>query len=235
MANPSLRFRTGLAAGLLLLSFVVVLLISRGYQHSIRPLQQPLEQLPVQLGDWYGVDQPTLDPRTVGVLGADEVLGRQYTNQIKNESLALHIAAWTKPMEIPDPAPHHPEACYTGAGFEVVDRKIDTFETTNGKLRVELIRYRQADLLIATAHWFQIGDQIMLNKSEGRKAHQSLWGKPEWPSTIKVLVHLDNVQSLEALHAELQEFIPLVYAWTSQLDASESHTADDSQLASHVQ
>lgn len=233
MLSSSLKRRVILAAGLLVVTFSVGYVVNLGYQHTIRPLSVPLSNLPEQLGDWDGVDQAALDPRTAGVLGADEVLGRLYTNRANNESLSLHLAAWTTPQEIPDPAPHHPEACYTGAGFAVVDRRIETFQTPDGDLRVELIRYHQGESDVVTAHWFQFGSNVILNKNEGRKVQQTLWGRSEWPSTLKVLIHLDGARGLETLHDELSDFIPFVYAWTSKLDKPASTSTDTPQLANH--
>ena len=230
--------RIGLTVVLLVIGFGVTTWVSHGYEHTIRPPARPLEELPSNLGDWHGEELPDLDERTVGVLGADSTLGRRYTNPKTNESVSLHFAIWSTEMDIPDPAPHPPQACYTGVGFEIQGSQTlgpddfnDEGDVLGENFQAELVRYEQAGKSVATLHWFQIGPDVFTDKSDGRSVHQSLWGVSEWPSTLKVLIHIDDARNLEMAKRTISGFVPLVYAWTSKLDQAPAAEKESVQVA----
>ncbi|MEW4490822.1 exosortase C-terminal domain/associated protein EpsI [Thalassoglobus sp. JC818] len=222
---PKSRFI--LVGALLLICFVCVQLVSRGYEHSIRPIAQPVSELPTVLGKWTGVDQDELDERTAGVLGADQTLGRTYSST-DGEQASVHLAVWSSIDDVVDPAPHHPETCYTGAGYKVEDRFIEDLETPHGAVRVEYLLLDLNGAKVVTAHWFQIGKDVIVNKNEGRKVHQSLWGSSEWPATVKVLMQISK-SSLQDGKLVLDDLIKEVFGWTSRLDQP---TQDTSALTS---
>lgn len=72
-------------------------------------LQQSLESLPRQLGDWEGTDRPVTDPRS---LYADQHLQRLYVNTKSQQSLLVWIAY----SEQGEDRGHHPEVCMAVAG-----------------------------------------------------------------------------------------------------------------------
>ncbi|TWT57730.1 hypothetical protein KOR42_10960 [Thalassoglobus neptunius] len=221
-AEQASKTRFLLVGALLLVSFVSVQLVSRGYEHSIRPIAKPVSELPTVLGKWTGVDQDQLDERTAGVLGADQTLGRTYSST-DGEKASVHLAVWSSIDDVVDPAPHHPETCYTGAGYKVENRFIENLETPQGEVRVEYLLLDLNGSKVVTAHWFQIGKDVIVNKNEGRKVHQSLWGSSEWPATVKVLMQISK-SNLQDGKLALDDLIKEVYGWTSQLDQSEQNT-----------
>lgn len=83
-----------------------------------------LDQIPLQIGDWEGVDRPVSvdDYRRFGFVG---MASREYANRRTGQRVTLSLV--TGP-----PGPicvHAPEICYPGAGYEVLaDRRPRTLE-----------------------------------------------------------------------------------------------------------
>jgi hypothetical protein len=73
------------------------------------PLRQPLVELPLQLGDWQGVDRPVTDQDW---LYADEHLQRTYINQKRRQALTLWLVYSQRGAD----RGHHPEVCMMVAG-----------------------------------------------------------------------------------------------------------------------
>jgi hypothetical protein len=73
------------------------------------PLTQPLATVPLELGDWRGVDRPIDDP--ILMIG-DERLQRTYTHRRRGQQVSLWIV-YSKEGE---DRGHHPEVCMAVSG-----------------------------------------------------------------------------------------------------------------------
>jgi EpsI family protein len=86
------------------------------------PLSRPLAHIPLLLGEWNGRDE-TIPPDLLMAIGAQDTLKRTYrrSRHGKEEEIHLYIAYFGG---IRGTAPHHPDVCMPGAGFQNVSNEI---------------------------------------------------------------------------------------------------------------
>jgi EpsI family protein len=80
---------------------------------------EALAGLPMQIGDWTGLEAP-IDEAIVRATDTDAHVSRRYVRN-NAESVYLWIAAGVKARDL---MPHHPEVCYTGSGWTVVGHDV---------------------------------------------------------------------------------------------------------------
>ena len=117
---------------------------------EIVPLSQELKTIPKELGDWTGVDIP-FTAETLTAIGAEDTLRRSYAARRGTQKVTvdLYIAYFGG---IRGTAPHHPDVCMPGAGWNILDRDLimvrvkgfgdeplevhkDVFEKTSGQTK----------------------------------------------------------------------------------------------------
>ena len=89
--------------------------IQRGLNEG-RAAVVPLEKVPLEVGDWTGVDT-AIDEQIARVTGADKIVTRRYTN--RNTGVVIDVILLFGPagnMFI-----HAPTLCYPDAGFDTVE------------------------------------------------------------------------------------------------------------------
>ena len=88
------------------------------------PLSQPLKTIPLDLGEWKGTDQEIpLDE--LKKIGAIDTLMRGYEREAfgRRSRVGLYIAYFGG---VRGTAPHHPDICMPGAGWDILDREMPT-------------------------------------------------------------------------------------------------------------
>ncbi len=110
-------------------------------------LQDPLPpgtlgKLPLQIGDWTGMDVP-LDPAVVEATDADQVLNRRYERP-GGDSVLLYISNGVRARDL---VPHRPEVCYPGSGWTLLGTK--TYEPDGadpGAFRYRILKFERGGL-----------------------------------------------------------------------------------------
>lgn len=122
-SSSSFSVASGVAIALLLLSGVGYRTLAAGYADLSGGIPLPrgtLKQLPLQIGDWAGIEVP-LDERIVEATDTDDLVNRRYVRSNGRDAVSLFIACG---LRMRDLAPHRPEVCYPGAGWTVDDRRV---------------------------------------------------------------------------------------------------------------
>ena len=166
-------------------SYVAVDYVQSGYEVEVQPPAVPLESIPMQLGQWTG-EAVELADETAQVLRAHSHINRIYRDPIGRE-ISLHIGIWTNP-EYGVSAPHHPTVCYPAAGWEIMSRQGSEVSTAAGSIPAEMIHFQREGAQVVTAHWYQIGDLRYTSSDNIGTQSLRMWGRHEWPCTVKVLL-----------------------------------------------
>ncbi len=79
-----------------------------------------IKDVPVQVGDWVGVDQEAIDAREREVAGVDAAISRTYTNRITGETVGIFLASGY----FRNVAQHTPNQCFPAAGYVQKNKEI---------------------------------------------------------------------------------------------------------------
>lgn len=122
-SSSSFGVASGVAIALLVLSGVGYRTLAAGYADLSGGTPLPsgtLKQLPLQIGDWAGLEVP-LDERIVEATDTDDLVNRSYAHLNGKDKVFLFLACGIRMRDL---APHRPEVCYPGAGWTVDDRRV---------------------------------------------------------------------------------------------------------------
>lgn len=147
---------------------------------EINPAPARLATLPLQVGDWQGVDEPRLDPETESILRADGYLLRTYSRGAVPVSLFVGFYGSQRSGR----TIHSPLNCLPGTGWTWTDRDREAIRADNGvdlAVNRNLARKDGQDLLVY--YWYQsrgrvvasdyanklllVRDSIALHRSDG--------------------------------------------------------------------
>ncbi len=132
---------TALIAGLAGLALAINYANS-GYNVRVGEPDLVVTELPFKMARWTGDEQPILDD-TVRVLNAHSFINRVYRDDLGRE-ITMHAAVWAKP-DLGEIAPHHPEVCYTAAGWQIMSRRI-VYANDMRERPVELISFQKEEI-----------------------------------------------------------------------------------------
>lgn len=224
-----MRKRAIVLAVVLAIGQLTVLYIKRGYTiGEVTPPARDLASLPLQLGNWTGVDVP-LDERLQQYLQARVGIDRVYTNHV-GEQVAAHVV-WTDDyIKV-----HFPEQCYRESGWEHIDTKSLQVETeselqaSTGDAPVEQSEVQLEDasgrefpakLLVferdgrrtQVLYWFQMGDEFFFDRLRHRTLRRKVcWGNSEWPPLVKVM--LESQTGGRRGENQLKDIATHIFAW----------------------
>ena len=196
---------------LLAVSYVAVQWIGSGQDASVAPAID-VADIPVEIGDWVGEDVEIRDD-TIQVLNAQSFISRIYRDPT-GHAISMHVANWTNPNTI-SAAPHHPEICFAGAGWSLLDRRTTEFPTARGNVPIELILFQKGQQRVVSGHWFRVGEVTHVDFQGFQNQRSKFWGKKSWPDTTKFLFQLSS-PSLKAAEESIKSFASKV-ADASQL------------------
>lgn len=197
--------------GLILLTMLVMSFLSVAWMNMSDggPLVAPdvdLSVIPATIDGWKGVDIE-LDEETDVVLGATSSINRLY-NDALGRQVSFHAATWKNEKTI-NPAPHHPQVCYAGAGWRLLDRRSVEVPSATGPVPMELILFEKDGSRVVTGHWFRVGEAAFLASDGFQKQRRRFWGLKYWPNSTKFLLHTVS-PSLDAAEGTLIEFASLI-------------------------
>jgi EpsI family protein len=121
----NLRFWTAV----LLLAATALVLHTRPAADQ-NPPRELLSKLPANIAGWEGSDQQ-VDPETLDVLGAGDVLARVYTQKGEPEHIGLFIGYF--PSQRTGQTIHSPKNCLPGAGWVFESSSTINLVDVNGK------------------------------------------------------------------------------------------------------
>jgi EpsI family protein len=139
------------------------------------PLQKPLSELPLTLGDWKGKEVP-LDEAVVEASGTDDRVNRLYYNRRARQALTLYVCYYGKPRTM---AGHYPERCYTSTGWEMKLDRIETLRTTDARGHpghpVVVNQFEKGPKKITVISFYDVGGSYTADRDLARrKSHRAI-------------------------------------------------------------
>jgi len=138
-------------------------------RHEIIPTAAPLDQFPVNVGDWRMTAQYPLTDDIERVLKADDTLNRDYFDPKLDERASLWIAYYRTQRY--GQTPHSPKACLPGAGWEAIE---------NGNIRIavpdwpeEILANKYVvsngeDAKMVAIYWYQSHHRVIASEYSAR-------------------------------------------------------------------
>ncbi len=201
-----------LAALIFVLSWAVVGQPRVGFEKPIPVPKEKLDQLPLTIGAWRGQAVGEI-PHMTRLVGAALVLDRKYARET-GETCFLHLAAFDNYRQL---APHHPEICYGGAGWETARRQEVQIPggTAENPLRGEFIVFERKDEYLFVLYWYQIGSLTAYDPYAVRAAWWQVRNRPNPPPQLKVLLQTGGYDASAAREAFLELTGP-IYQWVKE-------------------
>jgi EpsI family protein len=168
---------------------------------AVRPLRQPLSDLPREIGTWTG-KETVLDARTFIAVGSDQQINRLYQNPAGTE-IAVHSASWSSSD---DWAPHPPDLCYAGNGWELIQARTVALPN-RPEVQIALRDYQRAGSHLAVAYWYQMDEQTFIDREGARATRRTQWGRRTWSPLIKTLLQTQQTSDADSRLLEIAERI----------------------------
>ncbi len=140
-----------LASVLLIIQALLYYGVSRA---EVIPEIQPWSAFPVQIGSWYGMDAP-LDQESMERLHPDDYMNRLYAESSQSAASAIFIAYFKTQRE--GRAPHSPQNCLPGSGWESVSSATRSLPIQRSAQSVAVNEYivRKDGEQLVVHYWFQ--------------------------------------------------------------------------------
>jgi len=140
--------------------------VYRMFEWSIRdqpgaapPPVGALAKLPLEIGDWRGIDVP-LDERVVTATDTDDHISRLY--QSGDRRVGLYIAFGTRFRDL---LPHRPEVCYPAAGWVLQESNVaDLTSNDDRRLTVRIHQFQggPVDASVVTVLSYHVLDGVVV-------------------------------------------------------------------------
>ena len=170
------------------------------------PPRELLSMLPANIAGWEGSDQQ-VDPETLDVLGAGDVLARVYTQIGKPEHVGLFIGYF--PSQRTGQTIHSPKNCLPGAGWvfesssyvNLVDvngkpHQVGEYIVANGTTKQFVVYWYQAHgRSVASEYWakiYMVLDAIRMNRTDG--------------ALVRVITPISSGESISDAKARVEMF-----------------------------
>jgi EpsI family protein len=157
--GPYLRY---LASFALLISTLAM--VGYSERHPPQPLARPLGQIPTQLGEWTGADDPPLAANILRSLDATAVLSRTYQKQGK--ALNVFVAYYAKQKA--GESMHSPKYCLPGGGWEPLEAAPVTVSAGGGKASVNKYLIQKGGQRALILYWYQSTGRIVTSEYQGK-------------------------------------------------------------------
>jgi EpsI family protein len=143
-------------------------LLARAVKTEPVPVREPLDRLPVRIGNWEGQQQPDMDARVMRVLGVDDYVDRIYRGSGASY-IGLYVGYYRSQRE--GDTMHSPLNCLPGAGWNPAQRgilEISVGDETRRQILVNRIVIQKGLSRQLVLYWYQ---------SHGRVVASEYWGK----------------------------------------------------------
>ena len=195
--------------------WLLTIWVRAGYSFEVTKMKSGLESLPIDFFGYQGKDLD-VDDEISKVLAADSTLNREYT-QANGTSITVHGSAWIRPDAISaDVAPHPPSVCYVSAGWTPKEERMVDLKTNSVTIPIKLIAFQKGSNNCVVAYWYQMGEHYFTTSGEARKVHRELWGKKQWPFSVKFMLQIQSPDIDNAL-PDIEPFATELMEWSRTL------------------
>jgi EpsI family protein len=173
----------GLAAFVLLPAAVLTLRLSLSDRNPVSASALASAAIPYRIDGYDGVDR-ALRARTLELLETDDVVNRAYSDGQGSPPIALCLVNSPDNRKIA----HPPEVCYTGWGYEVLDREPIAIPDGRGSIEAACLSVRKESTREAVLYWYRSGSAASANyyREQLKAAWAALGGKPLGTSLVRL-------------------------------------------------
>ncbi len=148
-----------------------------------------LSVIPIQIGEWHGVDIP-MDENVIQATDTDDHVNRSYVRG--RDAVGLYVAMGVK---IRDLLPHRPEVCYSGAGWNLVESQLETITLDDGTtfdcMLQQFTRGSLSNERINVLHYYIVDDAYSADVSLLRKTAWRFDKGPHYSAQVHLVASGD--------------------------------------------
>ena len=214
MNNLTVRIVVATAAALLIYLGATVIGAGMKPPQIVLP-ERDITGLPLTLGTWQG-EKATLDPKIFMHLDAEKVTDRNYHDAARH-SVSAHVAVFTEYLLGIN---HSPLQCYRVNGWTLLhSSKLQLDVGAEQPISVSVTSWELHQERVLVVYWYQLGDDVVLDRIDLAAARWNLKGRETWPAMIKVLLQtpIDNEQDAKA---RVQSLAEQIYRWINAPEAA---------------
>ena len=172
--------------------------LSQAVEIEVGQLAAPIDQLPLQLGDWHGEDLPIDDPK---LLYADEHLQRIYVHQETGQKLKLWMARSSQSED----RKHHPEVCMAVAGQPEVVSGRKNIELPGHERPVQQFQFGTQGRQMLVYYWhYTVRSEQVGQLDDVQRLYQKLHAKP---ASVTIEVFMPTVSARAGDEATARQFV----------------------------
>lgn len=155
-------------------------MIARAQRTEPVAIRRPFATFPARLGEWTTVEQQTLEPDVLRVLGVDDYLTRIYADQA-HAGVGLYVGFWATQQQ--GDTIHSPLNCLPGAGWEPLsksftrvavagshDLNVNRYLIQKGlDKQLVVYWYQSHGRVVASEYWskfYLVADSVRLHKTD---------------------------------------------------------------------
>ena len=162
-------------------------LVARADRAEPVPIRQPLAQLPMNIGEWQGLQQQPFTKEILAILGVDDYLVRAYLRPDRS-GVGLYVGYYKSQRQ--GDSIHSPLNCLPGAGWEPVSKSFlqlevpsridgptrtievnrDVVQKGRDEQQLVLYWYQAHNRVVASEYWgkfYLVADAVRLNRTDG--------------------------------------------------------------------
>jgi EpsI family protein len=133
---------------------------------EIKPISEPLANLPVQLGTWQGYSSSNLDNSVLAVLGVDEYINRLYYSP-NQTVIGLYVGYYQSQRE--GDTIHSPLNCLPGSGWNPMERHIVSIQIGSGtSIRINSLVVTKGTDKQVVLYWYQSHGRVIASEYMGK-------------------------------------------------------------------
>jgi EpsI family protein len=150
-------------------AFVATYAVTHGGSPAAYTPAEPLDSLPLAMGEWAGSDAPPLDDATAEVLAADQYVRRYYEGPAG--TIEMDVAYYARPRI--GTTMHSPLNCLPGTGWEVASVATRQLGPAAGgsagpAWQVRELTVVRANARYALTYWYQSRHRIIADEFAAR-------------------------------------------------------------------
>jgi EpsI family protein len=198
--------RTGSLAAILALTYVTVMWSG---QRRPEDLHQPLETIPLEIGDWKGRDAGRMSKPEEDVLRATSYIKRDYYRSDNGMSAGLFIAFYS--MQAAGEAMHSPKNCLPGSGWEIWKYGESAVPFENGSVTINRYYIQKGRDRQVVLYWYQSYDRVVASEYYAKLC--LVWDSVMKQRTAGSIVRITTADTPEAERQALElaeKMLPLV-------------------------
>lgn len=159
------KFKTRYLIVLVLLLLTSIYVLFNSFSSS-QSLLAEVEKIPLSIANWSG-EKIAIDKKTFDILGTNSVIMREYKNK-EGQIVWLSIVYYLDNRV----GFHHPESCYGGVGYTIVDDRVEVIEILGERsciIQAKVLHSRRENSEKLIIYFFEAGGFITPSYLELRK------------------------------------------------------------------